>query len=225
MIYSPLSSFTRSTDMPQAAGAILSENGQALVHVIVDGKSGVTPSTGAAAEKFAGFANMQTSAAPVMPTSLVRVEDLIVPVSGKFLVAKAPMAGTTSVFLVEDNTVIAVVAVVANEVDVGVANAGKFVRCVYRSPATVAEARARVGDIQPGGYVGNIVGQVGVAQQGVIYTSVFDTEADWASATAITLGAGGVLEADGAGEPIQATLVALPSPDYPFLGIRFDSIV
>lgn len=225
MIYSPLSSFVRSTDMALAAGAVISENGQALVATLIGGKPGVAPSAGTANEKFVGFANLQTSAAPVVPASAVRVEELVVPASGVLALAKTPLSGSVGVAVVETNAALAVASVTGNNVDVDAANANKLVRVTYRHSLTVNEARAKVGDVQPGGYVGNVVGQVGVGQQGVIFTSVFDTSVDWAAASAIKLGANGVLVASGSGSTLDAVVVQLPSVDYPFLGLRFDSAV
>lgn len=225
MIYAPLTSFVRSTDMALAIGAAISENGQALVNTIVNGKEGVQPSTGAAGEVFVGFAALQTSAAPVLPTSIVRVEELVVPASGVIALAKTPLTGSVHVAKASDNSAVAVNAVTGVNVDVTAANADLLVRVTYRAALTVAEARAKVGDVQPGGYSGNIVGQAGVGQQGVIYTSAFDTSKDWSAATAIKLGANGVLTDSGTGATIKAVVVHLPSVDYPFLGLRFNAEV
>lgn len=225
MIYAPLTSFVRSSDMALAVGAAISENGQALVNTIVNGKEGVQPSTGAAGEVFVGFAALQTSAAPVLPTTVVRVEELVVPASGTIALAKTPLTGTVHVAKAADQSTVTIVGVTANVVDVGAANADLLVRVTYRSVLTVAEARAKVGDIQPGGYSGNSVGQVGVGQQGVIYTSTFDTSKDWSAATDLKLGANGVLTQGGTGSSIKAVILHLPSVDYPFLGLRFNAEV
>lgn len=225
MIYSPLSFFTRSAEKRLAAGAALSSLGQALVYKLENGRQVVDAAAGAAGEVFAGFANAQTSATPVAPTSAVKVETLVVPSTGVVTVSKPVLAGTVVVTNVASGAVVAIVTAVGTAIDLALASAGLTVKVVYRYALSAAEARSLVGDVQPGGYSGDSYGLMGVAQQGVIYTDAFDTSKNFAAATAITLAAGGLLsDQTGTGEVIQAVVVQAPTTDYPFLGVQFTSI-
>ena len=226
MIYGPLSFFTRSAEKALASGAVISDSGQALVHSLQNGAQVVSPSTGAAGEVFIGFANVQTSATPTVPATAVKVEDIeAVPANGILVASKTPVAGTVAVQNAVTKATIAVVSVTGSNVDVGVASAGLAVTLVYTHALTVAEARSIVGDIQPGGYSGHTYGQVGVGQEGVIYTSVFNSAVNWNTAAAVKLDAGGkVTDQTGAtGVTLNAVVTRVPSKDYPFLGLQFSS--
>lgn len=225
MIYSPLSFFTRSSDKPLATGATLTATGQPLVSLLENGKQVVRPSTGAVGEVFAGFSHAQTSAIPVTPLTAVKVETLVVPVSGVISVGKAPVAGTAMAVRVDTGAVVAVVSITGTAVDLAVASAGLTVRVVYRYTLTAADARSLVGDVQPGGYSGNSYGLIGVAQEGLIYTDQFDTAIDFSAATSLKLTTGGLIgDQTGTGTTINATIRALPSADYPYMGIEFDAL-
>lgn len=120
---------------------------------------------------------------------------------------------------------IAIDSVTGKDVDLLVANADTAVVVTYRTALTVKEAVSLVGHQQPGGYSGAAYGQTGVAQQGVIYTDRIDAGVNWAAATAIKLDAGGTLtDQTGTGVAIDAKVVAVPTADYPFLGLQFNTL-
>lgn len=225
MIYSPLSFSTRSTEMNQGEAPTVTADGQALVTTVVNGRQVVTPSTGVAGEKFVGFSQAQTSAAPFIPSTAVKVEEVEVDVAGIIVISRDAISGTASAVEVTTGAVVALTAVVGNprEFNAGPANAGKVLRVTFRYTLTVTDARALLGDVQPGGFVGSSYQIIGVSQAGVIYTDHFDTTKDWSSATTINLGANGVLTVGGAGAAIPAVVKAVPGADYPFLGLQFNS--
>lgn len=225
MIYGPLSFFTRSAEKALASGAVVADSGQAMVHSIQNGAQVTQPAAGSAGEIFLGFANLQTSATPTVPATAVKVEDIeAVPSTGIIVASKTPVAGTVSVQNAATKATIAVVSVTGNNIDVAVGSAGLAVTLVYTHALTVTEARALVGDIQPGGYSGHTYGQVGIGQEGVIYTSVFNSAVNWNLATAVKLAAGGkVTDQTGTGVAINAVVTRVPSKDYPFLGLQFSS--
>lgn len=225
MIYGPLSFFTRSAEKALASGAVVADSGQAMVHSIQNGAQVTAPAAGSAGEIFLGFANLQTSATPTVPATAVKVEDIeAVPSTGIIVASKTPVAGTVSVQNAVTKATIAVVSVTGNNIDVAVGSAGLAVTLVYTHALTVTEARALVGDIQPGGYSGHTYGQVGIGQEGVIYTSVFNSAVNWNLATAVKLAAGGkVTDQTGTGVAINAVVTRVPSKDYPFLGLQFSS--
>lgn len=225
MIYSPLSFTTRSADKPLATGAVLTAEGQALVYKLENGRQVVDVAAGVAGEVFAGFSNTQTSAASVVPTTATKVETLVIPASGIVTTLKSAIAGTAHAVNVADGTAIAVVSITGTAIDLGAANVGKTAKVVYRYTLTAAEARSLAGDVQPGGYAGNTYSQMGVAQEGVIYTDVFDTSVDFSLATSLKLEAGGMIsDQTGTGVAISATVVSVPSGDYPFLGIQYRAL-
>lgn len=223
MIYHPLSYHIRSTEYPLAAGAVLSADGQALVASNVNGQFGVGPSMGAAGEVFAGFVLAQTSAAPFLEQNAVKVEELIVPGSGIVSLAFAPLASSTSVI---DKTTGAAVAnpTVVGKTITGL-TAGDHVTVTYTYALSVLQAIGLMGNAIPSGYAGSLLGSTGVSQGGRIYTSEFDSSKNWAAATAVKLGANGMLtDQTGSGVAINAIVVAIPNQDIPFLGIEFNAV-
>jgi len=225
MIYSPLSFFPRSSEKPLALGALITATGQALVYKMENGRQVVAPSAGTSGEIFAGFVLAQTSAAPVMPSTAPKVETIVAPGSGTIVVGKTPLAGSVSATRVDTGAAVAVASVTGKNVALGVGAAGLTIKVVYRYALTIAEARSLVGDVQPGGYSGNSFGITGVAHQGIIYTSEFDTSLNFAAATSLKLGAGGLVEDQtGDGAAFDAVVVQVPTTDYPFLGIQFNSL-
>jgi hypothetical protein len=225
MIYSPLSAFSRSSEMALNPAAVLSGDGQALVNTLVNGKSVVAPSAGTAGEQFVGFSSLQTSAATAMPSTAVKVEEVTLTAAGKMTTGNTPVAGSVFVYNAATGAAIVVDSVVGSVVDCLVANASVAVRVQYRYALTVVQARALVGDVQPGGFAGTTYGTVGVAQTGTIYTDQFDSGKDFAAATSIKLGANGrVTDQSGSGVAINAIVKSLPTSGYPFLGLEFNAV-
>lgn len=227
MLYAPLTSNVRSTEKALASGATITDDGQALVSLLQLGRQVVQPSTGAAGEVFVGFANLQTSAVPVVPATAVKV-DLIetVPANGVLTLSKTPVSGSVTVNNFNTKAKIATTAVSGNTATVASANAGLTVTVTYTYALTVIEARALVGDVQPGGFVGHTVGQVGLSQSGIIYTSCIDTAADWSNATAVKLAANGKLtDQTGSGVAINAVIIQAPSVNYPYLGLQYSAAI
>jgi hypothetical protein len=102
---------------------------------------------------------------------------------------------------------------------------GHTVNVTYRYTLTVPEARAMNGDVIPGNYAGLTTGSVGVIQAGTIYTDQFDSAVNWQAATAVELGASGILTNQGGASNVvvPCTIIAIPTVDYPFLGLEFDA--
>jgi hypothetical protein len=233
MIYRPLSYSLSKTTAPLQAGVILSNDGVAMVGGFVNGVYGVKPAAGGDGANFAGFLDAQTSASPFLPTTLIKVETTILDVGASaavpsvFTLAKTPIAEP----LVYDETLGAVIAAadvtysgttltVAN--NGGADHRGSSVSIYYSYAATVDEAKARVGDIQPGGYAGQATGNADLARSGTIYTDQIDAYVDWRSATSVKLAASGKLtNQTGSGTAIRAEIISIPTETRPFLGLRF----
>jgi hypothetical protein len=178
---------------------------------------------GAAGEVFVGFVLAQTSAAPFLESHAVKVEKQIVPASGVVTLAFAPLASATAV---HDDTTGAAVAsptVVGNTIT-GL-TAGDAVTVTYTYALSVQAAIGLMGNAIPSGYAGSLLGSVGCSQGGKIYTSQFDSSKNWAAATAVKLGANGMLtDQTGSGVAISAIIVATPNQDIPFLGLEFNAV-
>lgn len=224
-VYSPLSFANSSQSMPKAAGATFAANGQFLIGDVVNAQFGVKPCAGAAGEKFVGVLNAQTSAAPFLQTTSVMAEEVTLSVGGTVTLSRTPLGGTTGAYNITDGAAIAGGAFsVSGTTFTSVANAGKKVRIVYKYTLTVDAARAKFGDVQPGGYVGDTLGFASVMRKGTIYTDQFDTAVQWEDATAVKLAAGGlVTDQSGSGVAISATIVQIPTASMPFLGLSFDA--
>lgn len=244
MIYAPSTLINRAAPFTLAQGVVLAEDGQAMV-VSMDntvtspsfGQQVAKPCTGAAGEIFVGFSNLQTSAIPFDPTTYVRVEQVTsysdgagTP-HGNFKTVGFPSAAST-IFAREFATGAAVavgtITTTATpqvyDLGAGVGVSPKVYTVTYRYNLSPAQARALAGDRQPGGFVGNYVNVVSIAQGGIIYTNCFDTSQDYAISTPLKLSStAGYVTATGSGATINAFVKALPTIDYPFLGIQFDA--
>lgn len=225
MLYLPLSKIVDSAETIVAPGAMILNEGAALVRAAGAPASGVTLSAGAAGEVFAGFSIAGTSAAPFAPAYASKVETFLVPASGNVSLAFTPVAGQIMVY---DNTAGAVVAISAPVTltgnVLGGLTAGNSVTVTYHYALTVIQARALQGDVQPGGYAGAYVGQIGLAKRGLVYTDQFDAAVNWAAATGIKLDAAGQLtDQTGTGVAINGYVVSVPNAEVPFLGIEFSA--
>lgn len=223
MIYFPLTKIVDSSEAVTAPGASITAEGQALIRVTAAPAQGVTVSAGAANEIFAGFAVMGTSAAPLPALYATKQETFVVPGSGIVQLAMTPVAGQLAVF---DNTAGAAVSsptVVGSTVTT--LTAGNTVTVTYKYALSVVQSRAQQGDVQPGGYAGAYVGQVGVAKRGTIYIDQFDASKNWAAATLLKLAANGqITDQSGTGVALAgAYVVAVPTKEVPFLGLEFSA--
>lgn len=225
MIYFPLSAVSRSSEVALNPAATLAGDGQVMVSALVNGVAMASPSAGVATEQFIGFSVLSTSAAPFVPTTAVKVQEIVIPVSGLVTVARTPLAGTVFAYDNSAGSAITVVSVAASVVDLGAANAGKTARVQYRYTLSVVEARSIVGDIQPGNYAGTSYGTVGVAQTGVIYTDQFNSGVNFAAATSLKTDVNGrISDQTASGATVNAIVKYLPTLGNPFLGLEFNAV-
>lgn len=223
MIYFPLSKIVDSSEQAVAPGANITAEGQALIRVTGAQSTGVQQSLGAANEVFAGFSVMGVSAAPLPALYGVKVETFTVPGSGIVQLAHTPVSGQLAVYDTTAGAAVATPTVVGSTVTT--LTAGNVVTVTYKYALTVVQSRALQGDVQPGGYAGVYVGQVGVAKRGVIYTDQFDASVNWTAATAIKLAANGQItnQTGATGVVINGYVVSLPTQEVPYLGIEFSA--
>lgn len=225
MLYLPLTKIVDSSETIVATGATVAAEGAALVRAAGASASGVTVSQGSSGEIFAGFSFAGVSAAPFPLTSTTKAESFTVPSSGTVSLAFTPISGQV---LVYDKTTSAVVPIsggvtVVNNTVNGLTS-GDSVLVTYKYNLTVIQAIALQGDVQPGGYIGARIGQIGLIKRGMVYTDQFDASKDWSNVAkdGILLGAGGIVTTSGSGVAISgAYVIALPTQDVPFLGFEF----
>ena len=208
-----------------APGNTIVAEGLALVRTNTAQSAGVLPSTGGSSDVFVGFSIAGTSAAPFPLQYATKVEEFVAPVSGAVELGRAPVSGQAFLWNVTTAAAVTIGGGGSNATLSGRAlgnlTSGNVYRITYRFSLTVTEARSIQGDIQPGGYIGDYVGQIGVLANGIVYTSEFDASKNWAAATGVKLSANGqVTDQSGAGNLIPAQIVAAPGVDYPFLGLR-----
>lgn len=226
-IYAPQTYASHSQSLPKAANATFAADGQALIGDVVAGVFGVSPSTGAGTDKFVGFLNGQTSAVPFVQTTAVMVEEVTLSAAGQTTLRKTPSSGTLSAYNITDGAAIAGgdITLSGTSFTGAAAHFNDTVRITYTYALSVAEMRAKWGDVQPGGYVGDTVGMVSVMKKGVIYTDQIDTAVQWENATSVKLAAGGkVTDQTGSGVAIPVQVIAIPTGNLPFLGLSVNAI-
>lgn len=233
MLYLPLSKFPDSAETVVAPGASIAAEGQALVRAAGAPSAGVTPSAGTGSEIFAGFAFAGVSAAPLPAPYANKVETFVVPSTGSVQLQFTPVSGQVFIYDVTAGAAVAItggVSVTGNVV-AGLTS-GHTVNITYKYALTVLQSRALQGDVQPGGYAGAYVGQIGLVKRGLIYTSEFDASSNWATATGIYLAPNGQLTASSSVTvggtttnytQVNGYVVAVPGQDVPFLGIEFSA--
>jgi len=225
MIYFPKTRATLSHEAVIAPGAVFTAQGQAAVRMLGATSQGVAPSTGVKAnEIFVGFTMVQTSAYPFREDEQNKIEEYLVPAPGIVTLSRIPKSAQ-DVFIYNNTDGVAIPvtgAVTVVDDKVSGLPPGVDVTITYKFVMSALEQRGTYGDIQPGGYSGDQLGQVGLVTRGIVYTSQFDAAADWSACKAIETAAGGYITCDkGTGAAIDGWVVELPSSDIPYLGIEF----
>lgn len=236
-IYFPGSKIEQSTEMLVALGAKFTAEGQAVVRTQGNTAAGVQPSTGQATDLFVGFSLAGTSAAPFAEATYNKVETFLVPATGSVKLSLVPTTATsvgiydqtTSAWVPVDGTTVKVTGQTVSGL-----TAGDTVTVTYEYTLTAVQRRVLFGDVQPGGYVGDYVQQIGVITRGTVFTSQFDASKNWAAAggsasTQICVAANGMLTLGTpgtapAGVAVPGAYVTqIPGAEIPFLGITFDA--
>jgi len=223
MIYGPFSKYVDSSEAVVAPGAVIDAEGMVLVRASGAQAAGVMPSTGGSSEVFAGFSIAGTSAAPFMEGFTNKQETFIVPSTGKVTLQFAPVPNQT--FVYDKTTGSAVSSPSVSGKVISSLTAGDEVVVTYKYALSVVQARSLQGDVQPGGYSGAYIGQIGLIKRGIIYTSEFDASVDWNAATGVKAAAGGqVTNQAGSGIALTAQIISAPSSEVTFLGLEFSAV-
>jgi len=210
----------------------ITAEGQAVQHIFNGSIGCVCPSTGVANSIFVGFSMAQN----ISETTAVYVETQYVPTSAPYTITLSQTPDATADLLVIDSNALVYAFnasvgagqynLVGAVVTVPAAAAGLAVNFTYRYALTVAQQQALYGSQPIGQTAASIVNAVGVIKSGDVYTSLFDTSANWAAASlstsVLTAGANGRIYIGGTGAVLggNARVIGLPTSDYPFLGIR-----
>jgi hypothetical protein len=218
-------------DVLVAPGAVILAESQALVVAAGAQSQGVLPSTGTATDIFAGFAIAGTSALPFPEAYTNKVEQFVVPTGGVIPLSMMPVAGQVAVLDTTTSTYVGNPTV--SGANISGLTAGDTVVVTYKYAMSIIQQRALYGDVQPGGYVGAYVGQIGLITRGDVWISEFNANANWAAAgtagNVICLAANGQLtlgtaNTGSAGNAIPNMIVTgIPSMTIPYLGLRFSA--
>lgn len=230
--------FADSTEMAIAAGVNQILEGTGLVRTIESGKAVVGNGSAANAEIFAGVAVAQRYPG----TTAIMVERVTMSAAAASLctatLKKIPKAPSTDLLVKNGATAIVTWGVNAAAVDANTKfNTTGTTLTLHSDLATLpidvtyrydlsAEERSRMfGDTQTSASVGELTDTIGVIQQGVVFTDMFDPSDDWAtfnSTNTLKVGANGVFTmASGAtGATVAGSVEFVPTADVPYLGLR-----
>jgi hypothetical protein len=218
-------------DVLVAPGAVILAESQALVVAAGNQAAGVLPSTGTASDIFAGFAIAGTSALPFPEAYTNKVETFVVPTGGVITLSLTPVAGQVLIYDVTTNSY---PTVTLSGQNLSGLTPGDTVNVTYKYAMSIIQQRALFGDVQPGGYSGAYVGQIGLITRGDVWISEFDASKNWAAASntganqvclaangQLTLGTPGTAPA-GIAVP-NCIVTGIPSQTIPYLGLRFSA--
>jgi hypothetical protein len=219
----------QSREFPVITGSVINAEGLALVQVFENNVEKIKPSEGAAGEKFLGFSYGEV----FTPRVKSKVELLNVPAAAPYVVTLPfePLAGQ---LLVYNETGAAEVSegdptvnageysILGRIVTFNAAQAGASIRFQFRyTPPTediIYEDRVMITTFSATEFMSSI----GCILQGEVMTDQFDSSVDWSAATGVKLGPGGVVtDQNGAGEEIDAMIIAFPNSENPYLGLRY----
>lgn len=223
MLYTPKSKILVGREVASVTGSPVTDDGQVLV--TATGVDSAFPSTGAAGEVFLGFSFNQTSGAPYLPATAVKVEEFV-PSGTTYTLQQQVVSG--SLLALAGGVPDANVAVASgNAYGLTGLTAGATYKVVYTYALTNAQAVALVGNVQPGQHAGVQFGATGIAEQGIVYTSNFDTSVNYDATTVLVGLAGGKVGKAGSNNTkvvVKGRVVELPSVEFPFLGIEFNAL-
>lgn len=227
MLLFPNTRVELSNERPLLPGVTIDAEGSALVAGYSAGVFGVQESTGGAGEVFVGVSLSR----PLSPATVPVIEVLTIPVSGIVTLKAVPLAGQTRVTRNDTGAAFTIVGVApaapteaqptGQTVVFQAALSGVTVTVTYVRSLTVAQAIMLQGNQDIGGPAGAYFGQVGVITRGDIYTTEFDTLADWTtSPSPVRLASSGRFTIGGTGVVVPGYVISPPSVGNAFLGLH-----
>jgi len=211
------SRFRDSVERPVADGYSITAEGQALIGELMDGVFGVRPSTGAADEVFAGVSIAQTINVELMP----EVADVVLDANKKAMLPHEPVAGSIRVLDAAGTTIApANYTITGKEIEVPGGAEGDAVQVRSKYVPNVQEAKLLQGDEAPGGTAAAFMSSVGTITEGDVYTTEYDTAADWSGTNPeVKLGPGGLFTTAGSGTAVNGFVIQVPTAADPTLGL------
>ena len=212
----------RSTHSPVLSGALIPEEGMALVYEKENGETKVKLSTGVAGELFAGVSLSRNTA----PGSLPYVQETVVPANGILELVRAPIAGQLLVKVAGVAVAVGAVAPLdatavqlsGSQVKFFAGQAGKTVTAQFLYVPSVIEARSVIGDGPIGGLASTAQDVIGVIKDAQFATNAFDAAVDWSVALYAKTGPGGRFTVGTLADHIFNVVVKnAPSAASPFL--------
>lgn len=221
--------FVESKEIPVADGFSVNVEGAPLVRVIEDGIEKIKIAAGEADEQFVGFSFGEIFS----PLNKSFVHSAVIPAAVSYTVQLPKNNLVAGQILVYDNTSGAALAEgdpassgkyscddATGLLTFNAAQAGHSITVTFRYLPTAQEVIMQNNVRLVSQYGADFLGSLGCILEGEIFTDQFDASVDWASATAVNLG-DGILTSGGSGESTPCQVIAVPSADRPFLGVRF----
>lgn len=214
-----------SEHRPIETGALIADEGIALVFVKEGSDTVVRPANGVAGEIFAGVSKSRNVAPLFVPFVF---EGTVDSASGLEL-PRLPLAGQTLVRIEgAAATIVGGAPAAAGEVQIDgqqvnyhADDDGKSQTVQFMYEPTVTEARTFKGDVAIGGLSSTAQGIIGLITKGDIATTYFDASADFTGALEVNLGADGKFTVGGSGVKVPGvTVQSAPSADNPCLVLR-----
>lgn len=219
-----LTRYSDARQFPVATGALITAEGQCLVNDLTDGVRKVKPSTGTAADAFAGVSvgqQITITAFPAFETAVI---------GATYTLKKTPIAGQISV--TADGVALTAAGgapasgqyqLVGSVITFNAAQAGEALVVNYRYVPTTVEAKQIQGDEPAGGAACLAIDQIGVITRGVVATTEFNAGDVWVAASVPKTGANGLFSVSGSGTAVPATIEQLPNGDSPFLVLSINA--
>lgn len=206
------------------------EEGVPMIHVLENGVGVLAKAAGNSGEMFAGVSQSKH----IRPTTGRMVETLKVPASGTYAVSlsRTPTgaAADRGVFNAGGTALTSAAAVDAatkynltgKTVTVDSSLAGQDITIQYQYDFTATESALMFGSDLA---VLDVIAakNIGVIDTGVIYTTCYDPGVNWATTTAVKLGAGIFTGSGGSGTAVTAIVVSVPTAGDAFLGLHLKS--
>ncbi len=198
------------------------EEGSALIYIMENGLSVVSPAAGAGGETYAGVTHSRIT----RPNTAVGTVEFTVPGSSPYTVTLSETPITTPGVYI--NNVKAAVGGAAGQYAIAgavltfnSADAGKNVRVVYDYNLTQVKAALLFGNdlVEPDLSTGQ---SIAVITTGMVFIDNFVVEDDWESVNpSIYLAAGGKFTTQSGGTQVDAIVISTPSASAGMLGLRF----
>lgn len=222
---------TRSKEGILAAAQTCSVEGLCMISIIETGEERVKASANGSSDKYIGFSYGEV----LSPVTKSYVETVVVPSGSPYTVTLKHNNLVASNIFAYDNTNTQALtegnpATTANNYSVVDATgimtfhsgqAGASVTVTYRYSPTAQELIMEDTLTITTQKATDVLGQIGLAMGGEIYTDQYDAAVNWATSTTPEVGNAGIVTEGGSSAAIpNCTVIHVPTASNPFLGLR-----